>query len=568
MAASDDRHAASEEAHRARALELIASLRAGAGADPMREARELLPKLRGVRAFDLLCQLAEELSRIDPADALVRRLYAQGLIEIGAATAAVDVLRQLLARLPTTHAEWAESWGLLGRAHKQIFFAAGQFASMGARMALAAAVDAYRRPYEADTQRTWHGVNLLALLSRARREGWLEIAPDLDPAALAARLEAKLLALPSAQRDEWYLPTLAEVKLGASLVTGELDRVEDLLREFLQAPGVQAFQVASTLRQFVEVWALDRLAPGTPGIALAGPALERARALVTVLRARLLQLPGGQLDLPAGSLSAPTVQSAAQPSPGQLEAILGKDGAKTFAWWCAGVEAARSVAAVRQRLGPRLGTGFLVSAADFGLGGEHDLLFLTNHHVVNPQGAVPGIRPQDAEVVFEAVDMQRPYEVEALLWTSGVEEHDATLLRLKALPPGVGPLRPGTDLPPLASPSSRHRVYIIGYPGGRELAVSLQDNELLDHEGPPSGKPQIAAVWRVHYRAPTEGGSSGSPVFDDAAWKVIALHHRGGRFGMPRLNGAEGTYAANEGLAMATLVQAVRAANPGPSGSA
>ncbi|HEY9063852.1 MAG TPA: serine protease [Burkholderiaceae bacterium] len=564
MGTRDDQpREAPEEAHRARALELIASLRTGASADTVDEARGLLRQLRNLRAFELLCRLAEQLSRIDATDATTRRLYAQGLIETGAATAAVDVLKQLLARLPSEHAEWTEAWGLLGRAHKQIFFDAGQFTpSVGSRIALAAAADAYRQPYEADPRRTWHGVNLLALVSRARREGWLEIAPDLEPGALAARLESTLLALPAASRDEWYLPTLAEVVLDASLATGDLDRIENLLRDFLQAPDVQAFQVASTLRQFVEVWALDRLAPGMPGIALTAQALERARALVAVLRARLLQLPGGQVELPAGSLGTPNEQAVTAPSRGQLEAILGQDAAKTFAWWCAGVEAARSVAVVRQRLGQRLGTGFLVSAADFGIGTEQDLLFLTNHHVVNPQGAVPGIRPQDAEMIFEAVDLHQCYGVESLVWTSGVEEHDATLLRLKSLPAGVSPLRLRTELPPLpaAGDAGAPRVYIIGYPGGRELSVSLQDNELLDHEGPPSGKPQIPAVCRVHYRAPTEGGNSGSPVFDGAGWNVIALHHRGGKLGMPRLNGVDGTYAANEGLAMATLIPAVRAA--------
>ena len=63
-----------------------------------------------------------------------------------------------------------------------------------------------------------------------------------------------------------------------------------------------------------------------------------------------------------------------------------------------------------------------------------------------------------------------------------------------------------------------------------------------------------------HCHAPTEGGNSGSPVFEATAWQVIALHHKGGKFGMPRLNGQEGTYAANEGLAMAALVAAAKAA--------
>jgi V8-like Glu-specific endopeptidase len=119
----------------------------------------------------------------------------------------------------------------------------------------------------------------------------------------------------------------------------------------------------------------------------------------------------------------------------------------------------------------------------------------------------------------------------------------------------VPPLPLSTELPavPQASEQKQPRVYIIGYPGGRELSFSFQDNELLDHEGPPSGQPQIGGVCRVHYRAPTEGGSSGSPVFDATGWRVIALHHKGGRFGMPRLNGGAGTYAANEGLAIGPM---------------
>ena len=51
--------------------------------------------------------------------------------------------------------------------------------------------------------------------------------------------------------------------------------------------------------------------------------------------------------------------------------------------------------------------------------------------------------------------------------------------------------------------------------------------------------------WR-HYRAPTEGGSSGSPVFNQD-WELLGLHHSGGK-DMAKLNGKEGRYAANEGI--------------------
>jgi hypothetical protein len=103
------------------------------------------------------------------------------------------------------------------------------------------------------------------------------------------------------------------------------------------------------------------------------------------------------------------------------------------------------------------------------------------------------------------------------------------------------------------------RVYIIGHVGGRDLAFSFQDNLLIDNEGPPEGKPAIPGVSRLHFRAPTEGGSSGSPVFNANLWQVLALHHKGGREGMPKLNGAEGIYAANEGISIQSIREGIQA---------
>jgi V8-like Glu-specific endopeptidase len=134
-----------------------------------------------------------------------------------------------------------------------------------------------------------------------------------------------------------------------------------------------------------------------------------------------------------------------------------------------------------------------------------------------------------------------------------------SVLQLEGAVTGLAPLPLAAALPPIAKNT---KVYIIGYPLGQELAFSFQDNELLDHEGPPGGTQQIPGVSRVHYRAPTEPGNSGSAVFDDKLWNVIALHHKGlkdgkDEQGLLRLNGKTGTYSANEGISIPSINAAI-----------
>jgi hypothetical protein len=197
-----------------------------------------------------------------------------------------------------------------------------------------------------------------------------------------------------------------------------------------------------------------------------------------------------------------------------------------------------------------------VRAGDLGRSPADELLVLTNFHVVNREGVRNGLLAEHAEVAFEAGDPGRQrIAIKEVVWESPEDRCDAALLRPAAVPPGIAPMPIAKNLPTL---DGRGRVYIIGHPGGRALSISFQDNELLDHEGPTAGKPVIPGVVRVHYRAPTEGGSSGSPVFNGSSWEVIALHHKGGTLGMPKLNGVPGTYAANEGVWLKSIVEQMR----------
>jgi hypothetical protein len=502
--------------------------------DELAVAKVLVECLRNVREYDSMGRLAEAVSRRDPKDAKNRRLYAQYLIDTGMPTVAIDLLRALARRLPKTHPEFAEATGLLGRAYKQIFYDAGDKTSAGAREALKQAIDAYRRPFEEDPVNAWHGVNLVALLTRARALG-LRVAADLHPKDVAKQVIGQLEKTPPDRRDEWFLPTLAEASLGL----GDWNEVEKKVRSYAASADVQAFQIASTLRQFTQVWDLEAVD-------------ARGRGLVDILRARLIELPSGELNIGADELQR--LRKEPDPDRSQLEAVLGEKGPETYRWWKTGLDRALAVAAIRQRLGGRIGTGFLLRAGELGLAPSDELLVMTNFHVVNEHGASPGIRPEEAEIVFEAVDPASSYAVERILWTSSPDHHDASLLRLAEPVKNIDPLPVAKGLPAL---EEQARVYLIGHPGGRDLAFSFQDNYLLDHEGPPKGRPQIPGVCRVHYRAPTEAGSSGSPVFNSRLWEVIALHHKGGKLGMPKLNGGSGTYAANEGISIESIIVAM-----------
>jgi V8-like Glu-specific endopeptidase len=119
------------------------------------------------------------------------------------------------------------------------------------------------------------------------------------------------------------------------------------------------------------------------------------------------------------------------------------------------------------------------------------------------------------------------------------------------VPDDIEPIPLAARLPTLDGDTPQ-RAYVIGHPRGlNQPQFSLQDNLLLDYDR-----------THVHYRSPTEPGSSGSPVFDNQ-WALIALHHAGA-IDTPRLNKHGGSYAANEGIRVSAIVEALRRRQPQP----
>jgi V8-like Glu-specific endopeptidase len=167
---------------------------------------------------------------------------------------------------------------------------------------------------------------------------------------------------------------------------------------------------------------------------------------------------------------------------------------------------------------------------------------------MTPKGDNGSLTPAQAHVSFYACTDKsgRPHtsKIKKILFTSPPGALDVTIATLEKRPTVKSSLTLAVNLP---AANSKQKVFIIGHPSGGGLVFSLNDNELLDHGDPTD--------FRVHYRTPTEPGSSGSPVFN-GLWELIALHHAGDAL-MERIHGP-GKYQANEGIAFRHIGPAIK----------
>lgn len=520
-----------------------------------KDAERLLQQLRNKRRFVLLQQVADAFIQTGRQSRKIVRLYVQALIDQNNLTAALAVLQHLVSGISGTaltleeDEEYFEARGLLGRVYKQLYINAGHPAVARNRSFLKEAIRHYLDVYTRDPQKyTWQGINVVALLYRARRDGIDTTGfPAMDSLAGAVlRTIAEKHAREAA--DAWDFATAAEACIA-------LDRPEEALEwcsGYARMPYCDAFQLASTLRQLEEVWGLDL-------------ETESGRLLLPLLRAELLQREGGNVTLTLKELRQQfaaveataarhhsVVPSGNREHKAGLEKVFDDGSFQTLSWMQLGIQRCLAVARIRRATSDGLGTGFLVKGADLYEPWGEELLLLTNAHVVcDDLAEEKALRSSEAVIVFEVLNRDATFAVDRICWTSPSTALDATVirfsrqdqLRLQELTRGV-PIYPLFFEPP--NPKKPGRVYIIGHPYGSLLKLSLHDNLLLDFEDP-----------KIHYRTPTDEGSSGSPVFNQY-WSLIGLHHAGSKE-MGCLNGKPGTYAANEGIWIKAIKDTIRA---------
>ena len=218
----------------------------------------------------------------------------------------------------------------------------------------------------------------------------------------------------------------------------------------------------------------------------------------------------GELDPLARTLVdqlAATTRGVIEPEH-QLEAAIREHDFLPVWFLRAGFERARAVAHLEfgDREQSLIGTGFMVSPS----------LLLTNHHVF------PRLElARNARVVFDYEDDEHGRQLSPSVFLAqpdrfylANERLDFALVAVDQAPGhrwGIIPLRHSpTGL------TTNARVCIVQHPAGRRKEVVVTGNRIV----------RVTDV-AIHYLADTEGGSSGSPVFNQR-WELIALHHAGG----------------------------------------
>jgi hypothetical protein len=492
-------------------------------------AKKILKALRRKRQFRLMGLVADAFIRSGQSAAEILRQYAQSMIDQGNLTASRMVLQSILEHAGSPPEEKAEARGLLGRIYKQLYINAGDASNPRQQHNLSTAIDYYHGVYKDDPERfLWHGINTVALLARASRDGVkLPVLPPMGE--IAKEIDASLKKTGSLRY--WDRATAVE----DAVALGDFKNAYDHALHYALDTDADAFEIASLLRQLTEVWQLTE-------------DTEPGNTLLPVLKTALLKRQGSEVTVDANKLRSQA--NNAENAHKRLEKVFGTDRYQPLAWLQTALRRCAAVARVDTVMDARVGTGFLVKASDFFTGRhENELLFLTNAHVISPEdrpfpGAIP---PQAAKIVFEASGTQCP--VGELIWSSPPTELDATFLVLKSPP---DPKAECCLLSPPASPfnmETKSHVYVIGYPLSSGLSISLLDSLWLDTD-----------ERLLHYRTPTEPGSSGSPVFDQQYWTLIGLHHAGQK-DMPRLGGT-GSYEANEGIVIAAIQKATQSSAP------
>ena len=568
-------------------------------------------RLKQTRAFDDLYILTSEMNSEGLDTQKTRRLEIQALVEMGVFETALDLVRPLMAgeiddKDPSKAFDVQEAYGLLGRIYKQMFVAEWKPEKPKApaepetlRLYVERSFNAYMAVWNKvkTVATTYQAINAVAVAHMAVRAELVGGEEEIE--GIKGLANEVITVIASGKPDVWAEATRGEALVALAMNSKEpgplLDAAARAYAVFAEHPQVDAFSLGASLRQLREVWGIDGADPvyGKPVRIVKAAILAKLETTAeqnktdekspAALQSTRVRMTRSEIKLTEQDID--DLQTA--PAPGRLAGVTGASAeALQKKFGDNSPITRRSIkrkmqlsSAVCRITGPRggmttgIGTGFAIRGDVLFAGWGEDPVIVTNHHVVSSNGTMGGRRADVCKAEFMSDD-DKPLEVSfaGVLWESNIEAHDITILKPAGkLPAGVVPL---TDLvtaslgPHARDDNGIGRCYVIGFPNADELSFSLADNILLDHNGPEgcviekdgSGRPVCRGAQpeptRVHYRTPTVEGNSGSPVFDADSITLLGVHHAGAR-DMRKLNDKPGTYAANEGIWIYSIREAI-----------
>jgi V8-like Glu-specific endopeptidase len=518
-------------------MEFLNSSNATLTTEEIKKLENVLQALRNKRMFALMQRVADCCIQTGRQTYKIRRQYAQSLIDQEIFTGALSVLNELKNDTANDAAETAaaenkEAMGLIGRVYKQLYVNADKPGNPRFSVLLKQSLQHYQSVYSLSPENSlWHGINLVALLRRAEKDKLrLNGFPD------AAKVAKEILALveekdSNGKADTWDFATAIE----ACTALNKPAEALAWTNRYVHAPYTDAFELGSTSRQLKEVWQLDE----NKGI---------GKQVLPLLQAALLKREGTNILLDTEGFQKQQKEDSSYGK--NLERVFGTESFKTFDWYMKGKDRCMPVARIGKDKSKGSGTGFLLKGELLHKKLKGEMVLLTNAHVAstrpneNAQGA---LLPEEVVVIFETIDSKTELRVKEIFWSSPIKKYDVSILRFdeqskKKVKEFAQSMNMYTIAKTLPATDGQQRVYIIGHPAGGTLQISLQDNVFLAQKDP-----------LLHYRTPTVGGSSGSPVFNDN-WDLIAIHHAGSPV-MKKLDRSGGVYEANEGIAIQRIIK-------------
>jgi V8-like Glu-specific endopeptidase len=570
--------------------------------------RTFADRLKQTRAFDDLYVLTSEMNSEGLQTQKTRRLEVQALVEMGVFETALDLVRPLLVGEIETF-DVQEAYGLLGRIYKQMFVAAWSPENPAARaeaetlrLYLERSFNAYMEVWNKvkAPATTYQAINAVAVAQMAVRAQLVDGESDAEREGIKELANEIINVIASAKKpDVWAEATRGEALVALAMHSSEpaplLDAAARAYAAFAEHPDVDAFSLGASLRQLREIWGIDggdavhgkpvrilkaailakleTAAEKNKADAKAPSALESMRVRMTRSEIKLTEQDIDDLQKAPGQGALAGVTGA---SADALQKKFGENSPIARRTIRRKMQLSSAVCRITGPRGGRttgIGTGFAIQGDLLFAGWGPDPVIVTNHHVVSSTGTMGGRRADVCKAEFMS-DEDLPQEVSfaGVLWESNIEAHDITILKPAGkLPASVIPLNELVTAglgPHARDETGIGRCYVIGYPDADELAFSLADNIMLDHDGPEEclidkdadGRLVCRGArpdpTRVHYRTPTVGGNSGSPVFDADTITLLGVHHAGAR-DMRKLNDKPGIYAANEGIWIYSIREAI-----------